>query len=285
MPLIGAIIEMRREGAANKAAQNAESAAQLFLKGSVLLFNTGAYLNALASYTKQQAAETEALIDQLRQESDRMNDVATILVRDINENRWHLYADPKRFQKINELALMSACGWRQSSINQTLRWERLPTATLGAMPDSIKDALSTLKANEQSLDKDCTSREAVKLLKKQAAKQWRSKRLRIVPCLPTWKSVQLDGLGRAAGQRFVGRKHSHQTTIPTAFGLVAGGSEGFVGLFPVASVFPWRTNPPLSYPSLLPAARQNKPGQDAVAPLRAPFSESAGVNPAVVATS
>jgi hypothetical protein len=40
----------------------------------------------------------------------------------------------------------------------------MPPATIAALPDSIKDMLSTLKADEASLDHDCTSKEATRIL-------------------------------------------------------------------------------------------------------------------------
>jgi hypothetical protein len=142
----------------------------LLLKGSVLSANIGSYFKTLGSYLTDQKYEklvhdSERLTEGLQQESDRMDDTASILVRDIEGNTWKFYADPKRFKKIHDLAIVSACGYREYSEKLRARWEEtVPPATIAALPDSIKDMLSTLKADEASLDHDCTSKEATRIL-------------------------------------------------------------------------------------------------------------------------
>lgn len=162
--LIGALVRLHQEHAANKAAKNAEAAVQVSLKGAVLSSDWAAFWKAdasyIASFAPKESEPLERLQQELRQQSSDMFNLASLLARQLDKDRWRFYAGPKRYQQIHDLSLERACSlWRVSA---QIKGMFLPLSTHPQFPPQVKVALDAVKADEGSLDADCTSKEAEK---------------------------------------------------------------------------------------------------------------------------
>jgi len=157
--LIEAIIRLHQEHAASKAAKNAESAMQVNLSGAALLSDMAGVWKA----SPEQSKQMEEFQEQLRQDSDRMNELASILAREVgNKNNSHFYGDPKRFQQLYDLSLLRVCIFSRAWDENSYRKFLLSYRTDPRLPSQLKLAFDAVEADVSTLDKDCNSPEGSK---------------------------------------------------------------------------------------------------------------------------
>lgn len=131
----------------------------------------GAALKALAPYLSAQANQAVHQDQPIIQ--DNLNAIRSALVNTIqtDELRPPAFAyDSKWLKREREVMLLGACQMRASTLKTRKMLGVADKPYPDAYPPSLKVTLDNLKYDDDSLRSNCTSKEAVKLLKKHATK-------------------------------------------------------------------------------------------------------------------
>jgi hypothetical protein len=166
--LVAWLVQRHAEHTTNKAIENATSTVLLTIKYSMLLMDSSTLAERLAPYLPpEQKALVEQTTKNLASQSSAFSGAVANFATSWNgADRSSFYHSAKGLEKLYDSGLVPVCGTRSASQMLTGKLDSV-RPNLAA---DIVQALDAVKADEILLDSECTSKEAVKQLNKQAEK-------------------------------------------------------------------------------------------------------------------
>ncbi|HZU45294.1 MAG TPA: hypothetical protein VE994_21635 [Terriglobales bacterium] len=166
--LIAWLVERHREHKTDKAIENATATVTLTVKYSILLSDAGTLVQRLGPYLPpNEKTLAEQLTKYLASQSSVFSGaVSGFAASWSGADRASFYHAAKGLQKLYNSGLVPVCSARAASRMLTDKLD----AARGNLPADIAQALDSVKSDQTLLEPECTSKDAVKLLKKQAEK-------------------------------------------------------------------------------------------------------------------
>lgn len=170
--LISSLVALHRRHVTGKSVAAGSEALTLSLKFSMMLADEGALLEKLEPYgAPEQKAMYEKWIGWLKSQSSAFAQGAQLF-----SSTWdgatdaQFYHAAKGMEKLRNTGLMAVCGQREFLGKMTGQLDSV-RATMPAekYPPDVGRALDALESDETLLKPDCTSKQAIKLMKKQGA--------------------------------------------------------------------------------------------------------------------
>jgi len=166
--LIAWMAHKHAEHITDKAMENASATVLLTIKHSIHLMDTSALIQRLGPYLPpEQKSLAEQLTKNLAAQSSAFSGAVSYFAANWNAaDRSSFYHAAKGLEKLYDSGLLAVCGARAASQMLTGKLDTVRSN----LPVELTQVLHAVKGDETLLEPECTSKEAVKLLKKQAEK-------------------------------------------------------------------------------------------------------------------
>lgn len=173
LPVMMSIIErIHQRHLIGKAEANARSSLEMWIKMSLLYEDNYASSQALLSITPQGPTRQQAEQELARKpEFDRnAKTILANLSNTLGEDNLGFLAFPKDIQRQHDDIVLRACGTWMMFQRVLETAGQIQAQYPNHWPASVKSAFSAMAEDESHLDKDCTTKAAVKLIRKEAKK-------------------------------------------------------------------------------------------------------------------